>query len=168
MFLKKNDKKLVRSFNFTFRYVDDLLSINNSKIGVFVDHIYHSEHEIKHTIYTGTFISYLDLHIEIDIEDRLRTKLYEKRDDLSFLILNFPFICSNIPAAPAHSVCILQMIRYSRACGSYKDFLDRGLLLTMKLLNKGVLEVKLKASLRKFYRRHHDMVNRYLSPGVRC
>ena len=148
--------------------MDDLLSINNSKIDVFVDHIYHSEHEIKHTIYTGTFISYLDLHIEIDIEDRLRTKLYEKRDDLSFLILNFPFICSNIPAAPAHIVCILQMIRYSRACGSYKDFLDRGLLLTMKLLNKGVLEVKLKASLRKFYRRHHDMVNRYLSPGVRC
>ena len=29
------------------------------------------------------------------------------------------------------------MIRYSRACHSYQDFLDRGLLLTMKLLNQG-------------------------------
>jgi hypothetical protein len=33
---------------------------------------------------------------------------------------------------------------------SYQDFLDRGLLLTMKLLNKGFLLVKLKSSLRKF------------------
>jgi hypothetical protein len=41
------------------------------------------------------------------------------------------------------------LIRYSRACGSYQDFLDRGLLLTMKLLNKGFLLVKLKSSLRK-------------------
>ena len=52
-------------------------------------------------------------------EGRLRTKLYEKRDDF-----NFPFICSNIPAAPAYSVYISQLIRYSRACGSYMDFLD--------------------------------------------
>jgi hypothetical protein len=36
------------------------------------------------------------------------------------------------------------MIRYPRACGSYQDFLDRGLLLTRKLLNQGFLLVKLK------------------------
>ena len=53
------------------------------------------------------------------------------------------------------------MIRYSRACGSYQDFLDRGLLLTMKLLNQGFLLVKLKSSLRKIYGRHHDLVDRY-------
>jgi hypothetical protein len=49
--------------------------------------------------------------------------------------VNFPFICSNIPAAPAYGISLSQMIRYSRACGSYQDFLDRGLLLTRKLLN---------------------------------
>ena len=43
------------------------------------------------------------------------------------------------------------LIRYSRACGSYQYFLDRGLLLTRKLLNQGFLFVKLKSSLRKFY-----------------
>ena len=53
------------------------------------------------------------------------------------------------------------MIRYSRACGSYQDFFDRGLLLTRKLLNQGFLLVKLKSSLRKFYDRHHDLVDRY-------
>jgi hypothetical protein len=75
--------------------------------------------------------------------------------------VNFPFICSNIPTAPAYGVYISQMIRYSSACGSYQDFLDRGLLLTMKLLNQGFLLVKLKSSLRKFYGRHHDLVDRY-------
>ena len=77
----------------------------------------------------------------------LRTKHYDKRDDVNFPIVNFPFICSNIPAAPAYGVYISQMIRFSRACGSYQDFLDRGLLLTRKLLNQGFLLVKLKSIL---------------------
>jgi hypothetical protein len=75
--------------------------------------------------------------------------------------VTFPFICSNIPAVPAYGVYISQLIRYSRACGSYQDFLDRGLLLTRKLLNQWFLLVKLKSSLRKFYGRHHDLVDRY-------
>jgi hypothetical protein len=43
----------------------------------------------------------------------------------------------------------LQLIRYFRACDPYHDFLDRGLLLTRKLLNQGFLVVKSKSSLRK-------------------
>jgi hypothetical protein len=38
--LKKNEKKLAQSFNVTFRYIDDVLSINNSRLGDFVDCIY--------------------------------------------------------------------------------------------------------------------------------
>jgi hypothetical protein len=79
-----------------------------------------------------------------------------KRDDL-----NFPFICSNIPAAPIYGVYISQLIWYSRTCGSYLDFLNRGLLLTRKLLNQGFLLIKLKSSLRKFYSRHCDLVDHY-------
>jgi len=30
------------------------------------------------------------------------------RDDFNFPIVNFPFICSNIPAAPAYGVYISQ------------------------------------------------------------
>jgi hypothetical protein len=56
--------------------------------------------------------SYFDLHLEIDSEGRLRMKLYDKRDDFNFHIVNFPFICSNIPAAPAYGVYISQFIRY--------------------------------------------------------
>jgi len=75
--------------------------------------------------------------------------------------VNFPFtkcICSNIPTAPSYGVYIFQLIRYPRACGSYHDFLDRGLLLTRKLLNQWFLLIKLKSLLRKFYVRHHGFV----------
>jgi len=77
-----------------------------------------------------------------------------------FPILSFPSTCSNTLAAPVYGVYISQLIRYSRACGSHQDFLDRGLLLTRDFLNWGFLLVKLKTSLRKFYIRHHDLVNR--------
>ena len=126
--LKKNEKKLARSFNFTFRYIDDVLSLNNSRFGDFVDRTYPIELEIKDTTGTDSSTSYFDL-----------TKPYDKRDDFNFPIVNFLFICSNIPAAPAYGVYISQMKRYYRACGSYQDFLNRGLLLTRKLLKQGFL-----------------------------
>ena len=65
-----------------------------------------------------------------------------------------------IPAAPAYGLDISQLIQYSRACGSYCDFLDIGLLITMKLLNQGFLVVKLRSLLRKSYGRHDYLVNR--------
>ena len=77
--LRKNEKKLARSFNFTFRYIYDVLSLTNSRLGDFVDRIYPTELEIKDTTDTDRFVSYLDRHLEIDSEGRLKTKLYDKR-----------------------------------------------------------------------------------------
>jgi hypothetical protein len=48
---KKNEKKLARFFNITFRYIDDVISLNNSRFGDIVDRI-SSETEI-YTPYTG-------------------------------------------------------------------------------------------------------------------
>jgi hypothetical protein len=85
-----------------------VLSLNNSKLGEFVDRIYPIELEIKDTTDTDRYASYLDLHLEVDSEGRLRTKLYDKINDIKFHIVNFPFICSNIPATPAYGVYISQ------------------------------------------------------------
>ena len=76
--LKKNEKKLARSFNFTFRYIDDVISLNDSGFGDFIDRIYPIELEITDTTDTDRSVSYLDLHTEIDNEGRLRTKLDHK------------------------------------------------------------------------------------------
>jgi hypothetical protein len=87
--LKKNEKKLSQSFNFTFHYIDDVLSLNNSIFCDFVDLIYPIELEIKDTKDTYRSASNLDLHLEIDSEGQLRTKLYDTRDDFNFPIVNF-------------------------------------------------------------------------------
>jgi hypothetical protein len=63
--------------------------------------------------------------------------LYDKIDDFNFPFVNFTFICINIAAAPAYGEYFSQLIRYSRACGSYQGFFDRGLLLTRNLRNQG-------------------------------
>ena len=119
--LKKNEKKLARSFNFTFRYIDDVFSLNNSRFGDFVDRIYPIELERNDTTDTDRSASYLDLLLDIDSGCWLRTKLYDKGDDFNFPIVNFPFIGSNIPAVPVYGVYISLLIRYSRACDSYQD-----------------------------------------------
>jgi hypothetical protein len=64
--LKKNEKKLARSFNFTFCYIDNVLSLNNSRFGYFVDRIYPIELKIKNTTDTDRSAAYLDLHLAID------------------------------------------------------------------------------------------------------
>jgi hypothetical protein len=62
------------------------------------------ELEIKDITDADRSASYLDLHLEIDNEGRLRTKHYDKRDYFNFHIVNSPFICNNIPAGS--STCI--------------------------------------------------------------
>ena len=81
VFLKKNELKLDRSFNFTFCYIDDVLSRMNSRFDDFFDHIYPINLEIKDTTDRDRSASYLDLHIEIDSERRLRTKHCDKRGE---------------------------------------------------------------------------------------
>jgi hypothetical protein len=54
-------KGIIRSFNFTFLYSDDVLSLNN-----YVDCTYHIEPEIKDTTCKDRSASYLDLHLEIE------------------------------------------------------------------------------------------------------
>ena len=82
-------KKLARTFSFTFLYLDDGLSLNNSKLSDFNGRIHRIELEIQDNTDKTRYASYLDLHLEIDSEDRLRTKLYDKRDDFTFQIVNF-------------------------------------------------------------------------------
>lgn len=49
--LQKKNKKLAQSFNFSFLYIDDVLSINNSRFIDFVNLIYPSELETRHHYY---------------------------------------------------------------------------------------------------------------------
>ena len=112
----KKKKHLAKSFNFTFRYIDDVLSLNNPHFSECLHLIYPPELEIKDTTETRRSASYLDLLLEINPDGILKSRIYDKRDDFSFPIVNFPFLSSNIPSSPAYGVYMSQMIRYARAC----------------------------------------------------
>ena len=161
-FLQKlvKDKKIheARAFNFTYRYIDDVLSINNSRFAEFLPLIYPPELEVKETTDTASSASFLDLYLEFDDSGQLSTKIYDKRDDFNFKIINFPNMCSNIPASPAYGVYISQLIRYARASSNYSDFLKRHLHLRNRLLDQGYKKIRLIRSLKKFIFRYQYLV----------
>ena len=108
---------------------------------------------IKDTRETARSTPYIYIHIKIDSNCRLRTKHYDKRDNLNCHIVILPFIRSNIPAASASpcGVHTSELIRYFRASGSDQEL---ELLLSRELLINELLLLKLMSSLRKFYGRH--------------
>jgi hypothetical protein len=95
--------------------------------------------------------SFLDLYLEFDDSGQLSTNIYDKRDDFNIKIINFPNMCSNIPASPAYGVYISQLIRYARASSNYSDFLKRHLHLRNRLLDQGYNKTRLIRSLKSLY-----------------
>ena len=157
------DKKIheARAFNFSYRYIDDVLSINNSRFAEFLPLIYPPELEAKETTDTASSASFVDLFLEFDDRGQISTKIYDKRDDFNFKIIIFPNMCSNIPASPAYGVYISQLIRYARASSNYSDFLKRHLYLRNRLLDQGYHKIRLIRSLKKFIFRYQDIVEIY-------
>nr|ALK82329.1 copper/zinc superoxide dismutase [Pinctada fucata] len=144
---------LASYFNFTYRYIDDVLSINNPKFTDYLSSIYPSELEVKETTETNNSASYLDVMLSYDTGGHMNTLLYDKRDDFNSSITNFPFLSSNIPSSPAYGVFISQLIRYARASTKYTDFVLRAGRLSDKHLSQGYVCDRLTSSLRKFYGR---------------
>jgi hypothetical protein len=89
------------------------MSLNNSRFGDYLHRIYPNELEVKDTTDTPKAVYYLDFHLEIDNGGRSKTKkLYDKCNDFTFQIVNFPFISSNSPVSPAYGAYISQLIRF--------------------------------------------------------
>ena len=72
-----------KSFGLTFRYIDDLLSMNNRYFQDYVSLIYPDDLELKETTESNTPCSFLDLLLFNDDEE-LKSRLYDKRDDFNF------------------------------------------------------------------------------------
>ena len=49
-------------------------------------------------------------------------KIYNKRDNFDFPIVNYPDLSGNIPSRQSYSVFISQLVRYARGCLHLKIF----------------------------------------------
>ena len=145
-------------------YIDDLISFNNKRFKEFISDIYPKELTVSETTEStlvASVASYLVLLFTRDKSNNITTKLYDKRDEFGFHIVNCPFMSSNIPSAPAYGVYASQLIRYARCCSNYGDFLSRHRALVTRLLSQGYKVNRLSNTFEKFYGRHTDQVGQY-------
>ena len=159
--LEKKNKSDAKLFNFTFRYIDDLISLNNTVFESYLNQIYPPELSITKETNSDKVASYLDLLITVK-DGQFHTKLYDKRDDFNFKIVNYPYpLASNIPEKPAYGVYASRVISFARACNHYDDFSERHISLCNSLLRQGYRYRLLCKQLGCTYNKHKEMFAKY-------
>ena len=124
---------LHEAFKSTSRYLDDLSNIDNPYFEGMVNRIYPPELQLNKANTSNTEAPFLDLHLSIS-NGFVSSKIYDKRDDFDFDIVNFPFLGGDVPRSTSHGVYISQLIRFARVSSYVADFNARNKSLTAKLL----------------------------------
>ena len=109
---------------------------------------------------SDTKATFLDLHLSIS-NDIVSTKIYDKREDFDFEIVNFPFLDGDVSHSTSYGAYISQLIRFARASIYVADFNTRNILLNQKLLKQGYRYHKLRKTFLKFYRRYYDLIFKF-------
>ena len=94
-----------------------------------VNQIYPSELRLNKANTSDTEAPFLDLHLSIS-NCFVSSKIYDKRDDFDFEIVNFPFLDGDVPRRRSYGVYISQLIRFARVCSHVDDFNTRNKCLT--------------------------------------
>ena len=110
--IRTGDRRLARSFNLCYRYIDDLIVFNNKKFLDYLKEIYRFQLTVEKANKSDCLADYLDCTFIVGSGGKLSTRLYDQCDDFDFHIVNFPFLSSNIPSGPFYGVYISQLIRY--------------------------------------------------------
>ena len=85
-----NQADVIKAFNSTSGYLDDLLNIDNPYFEGMVNQIYPPELQLNKANTSDTEAPFLDLHLSIS-NGFVSSKIYDKCDDFDFDIVNFPF-----------------------------------------------------------------------------
>ena len=155
-----NQADVIEAFNSTSRYLDDLLNIDKPYFEGMVQQIYPPELQLNKANISDTEAPFLDLHLSVS-NGFVSSKIYDKRDDFDFDIVNFPLLDGDVPRRASYGVYISQLIRFARVCNHVTDFNARNKCLTAKLLQQGYRYHKLRKTFSKFYRRHYELIFKY-------
>ena len=146
--------EIIEAFKSTSRYLDDLLNIDNPYFEGMV------KLQLNKANTSDTEAPFLDLHLSIS-NGFVSSKIYDKRDDFDFDIVNFQFLDGDVPRSTSYGVYISQLIRFARVSSHVVDFNARNKSLTAKLLQQGYRYHKLRKTFSKFYRRHYELVSKF-------
>ena len=151
---KVNNMKNARKFNFIFRFIDDLLAVNDD--GEFeknIKKIYPKELELKKENTEDDQASYLDLYMKIS-NRQFSTKLYDKRDDFNFDIVRMPFLSNNMPSRIFYSSYSSELLRIARCTSDKEDFLASCKNLIDRMWSQGSKLLKARASIIRVFNKH--------------
>ena len=155
-----NQAHTIKAFNSTSRYLDGLLNIDNPYFEGMVNQIYPPELQLNKANTSDTEAPFFNLHLSIS-NGFVSSRMYDKRDDFDFDIVNSPFLDGDVPRRPSYGVYISQLIRFARVCSHVDDFNTRNKCLPAKLLKQGYQYHKLRKAVSKFYRRHNEFVSKF-------
>ena len=137
-----NIKKLKTRFGVlrnSFRYLDDLLSIDDNKyLAEVVSSIYPAELKLTCTNpLNSKCTEFLDLDLSI-IDGKIHSKVFDKRRQFPFKVINFPDLkFSNVPKKPSCGIYFSQILRILRICNKLEYFVVELEQLTKIFLGKG-------------------------------
>ena len=137
-------------------YATQQLSVKKILVG----QIYPTELQLNKANSSDTEAPFLDLKLSVT-NGIASSKIYDKQDDFSFEIVNFPFLDGDFPLSPSYGVYISQLIRFARVCSNVDDFNNRNLFLTAKVLKQGYRYHKIRKAFSKFYHRHSEIIVKY-------
>ena len=80
-----------------------------------VNQIYPPELQLNIATSSDTKALFLDLHLSIS-NGFVSSEIYDKRDDLDFDIVYYPFLDGDVPRRPFYEMYISQLIRFDRMC----------------------------------------------------
>ena len=107
---------------------------------------------------SDTEAAFLDMHFSI-FNDIVSTKIYDKRDDFDFKIVNFPFLF--IHPTTSYGVYISQLVQFAKASSHKADFNTCNKLFTQKLLKQGYQYHKLNKTFSKYYRTYYGSLSKF-------
>ena len=138
--------EIIEAFKSTSRYLDNLLNIDNPYFKGMVNRIYPPELQLNKANTSDTEAPFLDLHLS-NSNGFVSSKIYDKRDDFDFDIVNFPFLDGDVPHSTSYGVYISQLIQFARVSSHVADFNARHYELVSKfnvglktLLHQGLSE----------------------------
>ena len=146
---EKREFDILNKFNYCFRYIDNLLCINNDQL---MDDVMSEIYPKELSLTSDDAViqtHYLDLDLEIR-DKKIHSKLFDKRDAFGFSIVNFPDLSGNIPTKQSYDVFVSQIIRYAHCCMDIEDFAFRTKLLVTRLVNQNFKLLKLRQAFEKF------------------
>ena len=115
--IRSGHRRHVRPFNLCYRYTDDLIVFNNNKFLDYLKEVYPSQLTVEKASKSDHLADYLDFIFIIDSGGKLSTRLYDKRNDFHFHIVNFPFLLEQHTIWPflrcihfaAHQICTIRL-----------------------------------------------------------